>query len=286
MKTIIYILVAFISTSQLTAQNIQPGVRTIFHAKDAEGKPIKEEIVEVNVTFSTTDANGNKVPVYKEAFTARTTNDGYFEREIGATTGDLPTVLLGEYKNVNFKDPKLCIRIDFLRREIFNPQWIIGDYKMFNPVPLAAQILNGDNQVQKLTKAGDEISLSNGGGSVILNDDDPTNELQVLDYDEENQILYLSEGNFVDLSSLAPFTDDGVQLSTDKVVNASQFTTTDGHTDIQEGKISLRYGNGFDGIEMGVDDEFCAPFISFIDCKGNSLGSFRMGPEGFKFYPE
>ena len=136
------------------------------------------------------------------------------------------------------------------------------------------------------TKAGDEISLSNGGGSVILNDDDPTNELQVLDYDEENQILYLSEGNFVDLSSLAPFTDDGVQLSTDKVVNASQFTTTDGHTDIQEGKISLRYGNGFDGIEMGVDDEFCAPFISFIDCKGNSLGSFRMGPEGFKFYPE
>jgi hypothetical protein len=285
MKTIIYILVAFLCASQLTAQNTKPGVRAIYHAKDALGKPLKSEEVKVNVTFATRDANGNKVVVYKEEFTVETDNDGSFEREIGATYGDLPIILIGKYKNVNFKDSTLCIRMDFLRTG-FGQQWIIGDYKMFNPVPLAAQVLNGDNQVQKLTKAGDEISLSNGGGSVILNDDDPTNELQVLDYDEDDQILYLSDGNFVDLSSLAQFEDQGSQLSTDKVVNAGQFTTTDGHTDIQEGKISLRYDNGFDGIEMGVDDEFCAPFLSFIDCKGNSLGSFRMGPEGFKFYPE
>jgi hypothetical protein len=110
--------------------------------------------------------------------------------------------------------------------------------------------------------------------------------LQILDFDPFTKILYLTEGNHVDLSSLSQFESFGSQLSTDKTVNAHQFTTTDGHTDIEEGKISFRYANGQDGIEMGIDDEFCAPFISFIDCEGNSLGSFRMGPQGFKFYPD
>ncbi len=292
MKNIIYILVAILCAGSISAQNIKPGVRTTFHAVDADGKPINEELIEVEVTFAITDANGNKVPVYSEKFSATTTKDGYFQREIGATTGDLPTVTFGKYTDVDFTNPNLCVRVDFHRTELFNSPWVMGTFSMINPVPVAAQVLNnadGDqdpkNEIQKLSKIGKEISLSKEGGSVTLEDDDPTNELQILDFDPFTKILYLTEGNHVDLSSLSQFQSWGSQLSTDKTLNAPQFTTTDGRTDIEPGKISFRYSNGQDGIEMGVEDQFCAPFINFMDCEGNSLGSFHMGPEGFKFYP-
>jgi len=289
MKTILFILATTFFAGQVLGQNIKPGVRTTFHAIDEKGKPINEEIVEVEVTFAKTDANGNKVPVYSEKFTAKTTKDGFFQREIGAKFGDLAMVTFGKYEDIDFTDPNLCVRVDFRRTEIFNGQWIIGTFSMLNPVPVAVNVLNdGDqdaqNEIQKITKITNQIYLSNGGGSVVLNDDDPENELQILDFDPFSKILYLEHGNHVDLSSLSQFESFAGQLSTDKVVNASRFATTDGHTDIEEGKISFRYSNGQDGIEMGVDDEFCAPFISFIDCKGNTLGSFRMGPDGFKFY--
>ena len=80
--------------------------------------------------------------------------------------------------------------------------------------------------------------------------------------------------------------DNGSQLCVNKEVQATKFTTKDGRTDIEGGKISLRYDNGInsDGIEMGVDDKTGYPFISFIDAEGNILGEFRMGPEGFKYY--
>jgi hypothetical protein len=121
---------------------------------------------------------------------------------------------------------------------------------------------------------------------VELNDDDPTNELQILSYDENTKTLHLEGGNTVDLGSLQQFMENGNALCTDKVLQATQFTTKDGRTDIEGGKLSLRYGNGInsDGIEMGVDDQTGLPFISFIDSEGNTLGAIRMGPDGFKYY--
>ena len=284
MKTLLLIIATVLFTGQLFAQNqtIKPGVRTTFHAVDEKGKPISEELIEVEVTFSKTDANGNKVPVYSEKFTAQTTKDGYFQREIAPQFGDQPTVTFGKYSDVDFKDPNLCVRVDFRRIEMFNAPWIIGKWAMLSPVPLAAESLK--SPAQTISKTGDEISLSSNGGTVVLNDDDPTNELQILDFDEQSNILYLDGGNSVDLSSLAQFTDNGSQLTTDKTVVAGHITTTNGHTDIEEGKISMRYDSGQDGIEMGVDDQNCTPFMTFIDCEGNILGSIRMGPEGFKFY--
>lgn len=291
MKTIILILATTFFSSHMMAQAIQPGVRTTFHAVDENGKPINEEIIEVEVTFAKTDANGNKVPVYSEKFTARTTKDGYFQREIGAQFGDLPTVTFGKYSDVDFKDPNLCVRVDFRRTEIFNGQWIVGKFNMMNPVPVAAQILDDqdddkdpENEIQYLYKFGNIIALTDGGEIELL-DDDPTNELQTLDFDETHKVLYISDGNSVDLDGLCPFTEDSQGLFTDNEIEARGFKTINGQTQVDPGKISIRYASGQDGIEMGIDEEFCAPFLTFIDCEGNTLGSFRMGPEGFKFYP-
>jgi hypothetical protein len=71
-----------------------------------------------------------------------------------------------------------------------------------------------------------------------------------------------------------------------KEVQASRFTRKDGSTDIEGGKISMRYDNGInsDGIEMGVDDDTGYPFMYFYDAQGNVAGSVRMGAQGFKFY--
>lgn len=291
MKTLLLLIAAFLFGGQLVAQNIKPGVRTTFHLVDEKGKPVSDEDIEVRVTFSKKDANGNKVDIYVEKFLSRTTHDGYFQREIGAKFGDIPTVLFGKYEDVDFTDPDLCIRIDFRRTQVWPMDWVIGKWSMLNPVPLAAQVLNdqdGDkdakNEIQKISKAGDEIFLSKDGGSIVLNDDDPTNELQILDYDPVTKTLYLQDGNSVDLSSLSPFMDNGSQLCTTKELQATRFTTKNGRTDIEEGKISFRYSTGQDGIEMGVDDQNGLPFISFIDKEGNTLATIRMGPQGFKMY--
>ena len=235
MKSLLLFIATFIVAGQLVANTIQPGVRSTFHAVDEQGRPISEELVEVEVTFARTDANGNKVPVYSEKFTEKTTKDGYFQREIGKTSGDLPTVTFGKYDDVDFKDSTLCVRVDFRRIEINNPQWIIGNWSMLNPVPVASHALNTTdaddadkdetNELQELSKDGNTVSLSRDGGSVELNDDDPTNELQILSYDEDTKTLHLEGGSTVDLSSLQQLMENGNVLCTDKVLQATQFTT-------------------------------------------------------------
>ncbi len=49
---------------------------------------------------------------------------------------------------------------------------------------------NPTNEIQTLSKSGNEIILSNNGGSITLNDDDATNELQSLDLDLGTNTLY------------------------------------------------------------------------------------------------
>ncbi len=51
---------------------------------------------------------------------------------------------------------------------------------------------NTSNEIQALSKSGATISLSNGGGSISLNDDDATNEIQILS--KSGTSLSLSNG--------------------------------------------------------------------------------------------
>ncbi|MEZ4947348.1 MAG: hypothetical protein R2804_17555 [Cyclobacteriaceae bacterium] len=58
------------------------------------------------------------------------------------------------------------------------------------------------NEIQTLSKTGSNILLSSGGGSVILNDDSPTNELQTLSaqsVDSNTRSLAISSGNTINL---------------------------------------------------------------------------------------
>ena len=55
------------------------------------------------------------------------------------------------------------------------------------------------NEIQLLSRGGDQITLSKNGGTVSVNDADasPTNELQTLSFDAQSNTLSISDGNFV-----------------------------------------------------------------------------------------
>lgn len=62
------------------------------------------------------------------------------------------------------------------------------------------------NELQVISKSGNVISLSDGGSVVDDVDDDdanPTNEIQSLSFNSGNNMLSISQGNMVDLNSLA-----------------------------------------------------------------------------------
>jgi len=292
MKNFILAIISILFIGQLIAQDVKPGVKTTFHAVDSEGKPLDDQFVDVIITFAKKDENGNKVTIYNEEFTKKTTRDGYFQWEVGAEFGEQPTSRFGEFKDVDFKDPDLCIRVSF-RPEGFNQPWIDGEWSRINPVPVAANSLDGgdpedadkdaENEIQEITKSGSSVTLSRDGGTVSLNDDDPTNELQVLSYDPQTKLLELEGGNTVDLSHVSPWMEQGSVLCTQSTVEAKQFRTKDGRTDIEGGKVSLRYPSGSDGIEMGVDEEGL-PFITFMTEDSEILAEIRMGPNGFGLY--
>jgi hypothetical protein len=90
-------------------------------------------------------------------------------------------------------------------------------------------------------------------------------------------------GGTVDLSGISPWQTQGNVLCTQRIVEAQQLRTKDGRTDIEGGKISMRYASGSDGIEMGVDEEGY-PFITFMNEDSDILAEIRMGPEGFMLY--
>lgn len=56
------------------------------------------------------------------------------------------------------------------------------------------------NEWQKLTRMGDTLSLSDGGGKVALLDEDPNNEIQQLTTNGDS--IFISKGNFVVLKTL------------------------------------------------------------------------------------
>lgn len=289
MKNLILILAIALFSNSIIANNIKPGVKTTFHAVDDEGKPLGDQFVDVIITFAKKDENGVKVPVYSEEFTKKTTRDGFFQWEVGAEFGEQPTSRFGEYDDVDFKDPELCVRVSF-RPDGFNQPWIDGEWSRINPVPVAASSLDSneedkEDEIQQISKEGDNITLSRDGGAVVLNDDDPTNELQILNYDPDTKTLELEGGNTVDLSTLSPWMTQGSVLCTQKTVEAQQFRTKDGRTDIEGGKVSLRYPGGSDGIEMGVDENGY-PFITFMTEDSEILAEIRMGPDGFDLYKD
>ncbi len=79
------------------------------------------------------------------------------------------------------------------------------------------KLLDNDslNEIQKLTRLIDTVSLSKNGGKFVLNDDDPKNELQELYINNDSLKLKNSLGG-IPLNKLNP---NGNQTTTDSLIN-------------------------------------------------------------------
>ncbi len=107
---------------------------------------------------------------------------------------------------------------------------------------------NPNNEIQLLTKSGNMVTLSQNGGSftdeVNDADADPTNELQTLGFNAASNVLSLSDGGSVDLSSLDNDSGGGGTGTDDQILSLSGTV------------LSIEDGNSvnLDVIQDGVDD--------------------------------
>ena len=90
------------------------------------------------------------------------------------------------------------------------------------------------NELQRLSKNGSTIDLSEEGGSITLNDDDPTNELQELIFDPNSDVLSITKGNEVDLS---PFVSPWVEDVLNNLVEYAGTAVSDAYETIKGGVV-------------------------------------------------
>lgn len=170
--------------------------------RDANGSLLVNQQISIKVSILSGSAIGNTV--YSETHTLGT--NGYGVASITVGSG---TVGSGVFENITWSTDD-----HFLKTELDisggNNYQFMGTSEILS-VPYANHAKtsataiddndkSSSNEIQQLTLQGNQLVLSNGGGSVTLSgtidlDADPTNELQALSL--SNDTLYLSNGNYV-----------------------------------------------------------------------------------------
>ena len=227
--------------------------------------------------------------------------------DVCATDVNLKNNATGEITNV--------LKTDFLTEDVIARIDILTGCVQVDTLKVKHIVIEGDgggdsnpqDELQTLSKQGDQISLSQGGGSILLNDDSPTNELQeiskggnqialsdggnivLLDDDPQNELQNLSlENNELRLSGSAarirtdefsPWSSDGNRLQTEKTITGAGLEVANESVVIEDSKISLRYPNGADALVLDVDGDF-GPSITFMNSSNEIIGSIKSDGEG------
>lgn len=144
-------------------------------------------------------------------------------------------------------------------------------------------VLNDDdaeNELQTISKNGNSISLNKNGGKIDLNDDSPTNELQELSLN--GSTLRISGSNSsVSLDDISPWVRSGNNVATEGKILADGLCLDNERLVFDAGTLSFRYGNGSnsDGLEISVENGF-GPVMTFIAPNGSVLGQIKPDGEG------
>jgi len=178
------------------------------------------------------------------------------------------------------------------------------------------------NEIQTLSKNGSTIMLSYEGGQVVLEDDDPTNELQRLEFNPQSRILKISDGNNVyipggaggedgdndpknelqdlefdpyekflyisggrgvALDGLSPWNRSGSAVFFKGAVEGELFRTD--HSHYGDGYMAIRNNQHADVIEMGNDYSF-GPFLYLYDNNGDLRAGFRQSGNKFQVFAD
>ncbi|MCB0667110.1 MAG: hypothetical protein KDC80_14875 [Saprospiraceae bacterium] len=144
-------------------------------------------------------------------------------------------------------------------------------------------VLNDDdaeNELQTISKNGNSISLNKNGGKINLNDDSPTNELQELSLDG-NTLKISGSNSSVSLDDISPWVRSGNNVTTEGKILADGLCLDNERLVFDAGTLSFRYGNGSnsDGLEISVENGF-GPVMTFIAPNGSVLGQIKPDGEG------
>ena len=199
--------------------------------RDASGNILANQNVSFRISILQGSSNGTTV--YSEEFSAVQTNEfGLINLNIGTGSSS------GNFNDIDWAQAPYFLKVELDENggsnysEISNAQLLSIPYALYtnkanfantadfaNNVPTNISQLNNDagyitspddndadptNEIQTISKQGNTVTLSNGGGSftddVNDNDADPANEIQLLNFDGNTNTLSLSNGGSVSLA--------------------------------------------------------------------------------------
>lgn len=270
-RTILFIMILVTATLTFAqspnAFNYQAVVR------DSEGEILAESEVSFRISILETAEDGT--PVYVETHTVSTNAFGVVNFRIG--DGDPQT---GNIEDVTWGEEAYFLKVeldpnggsDFL--EMTTQQLVAVPYAMH-----ANTVTNSDNdesnELQTLSKDGDNITLSQGGGSVSVadQDSDPKNEIQELSTLGE-EIKLSDGGGSVSLSDLGHWQKKNTDLYYQRGNVA--IGTDIPHADLNLVGDSVIFNIGPSGTQW---NKSAAGMIRFSEA-----GDYENGLCGFQFY--
>ncbi len=217
-------------------------------ARNSQFEPLTDQTIglELKLIDITTGSEA-----YVEEHKSITNQGGLFNLQIGSGSNKV-----GNLANVDWANTTYNLEVS-MDQTGGNNYMLIGSSSLISvPYALHASTVeynddadaNPKNELQTLSRSGNTITLSNGGGEVIDevndNDSDPNNEIQNISFDVASNTLFLSNGGSVSLETL------------DNDSGGSNSGTDDQQISLSGNILSIEDGNSVDltVIQDGVND--------------------------------
>ena len=241
-------------------------------ARDAQDQIIKSQTISLRISI----LNGSSVGtnIFSEEHQVLTSDFGIFSLQIGNGAN-----LNGSISNVNWDNGSYWLQIE-MDVDGGDNYILMGASQLISvPYALHAQTVtevddadaDPNNELQTISISGNMMSLSNNGGSISIDDgdSDASNEIQTIGFNVADNMLTLSNGGQVDLSTLD---NDG---------GGTNSGTDDQVLSISGTNLSIEDGNSVDlsVLQDGVDDADAdaSNEIQTISKNGNTINLSKNG---------
>lgn len=175
-------------------------------ARDTEGNPLVNQDISLKVSILSGSPNGTAV--YSELHSVFTNDLGLFSLEIG----NPGLVLSGTFTGINWAEGTYFMKLEIDPAGGLSFQ-LMGTTQLLSvPYALYAEnVMHNDdadadpsNELQTLSQNGNQITLSNGGGTVNVSgiDNDTLNEIQQLNKNGNVVTLSKNGGSFTDENTI------------------------------------------------------------------------------------
>lgn len=171
-------------------------------ARDFNGDPLIDQAISVKISVLNGSVSG--MAIYSELHDVTTNSMGLFTLEVG----NPGQVLSGNFENINWGANTHFLKMEMDESgglnfvHIGTSQLLSVPYALYSENTAHPEDADADpeNELQTLSQAGNEVTLSHGGGTITVADNDnlPANELQQLSKVGNTVTLSKGGGSFID----------------------------------------------------------------------------------------